>query len=73
MLAASFVPLYVSIRAKLVGIRILSLLLGSFALVHGIAHLFITLGFGFVESVLVWSVSIGLILSFGIYYYLKGG
>lgn len=71
MFGASLVPFYFSLKTRLVGIKMLSALFGSFAVVHGLAHLFIALQIGFAESVLTWSLSIGLLLSFGIYYFLK--
>jgi hypothetical protein len=68
MVAAGIVPLIMAFRVKVHSLRILSLLLGLFAIVHGFYHL----AFGFQQAILADVVfepaSLILLIGLGAYY-----
>jgi len=68
MVAAGVVPLIVALKVKIRSLRILSLLLGLFAVVHGFYHL----AFGFQQQLLADAVlepiSLILLIGLGAYY-----
>lgn len=68
MVAAGIVPLIIAIRAKVRSIRILSLLLGLFAVVHGFYHLASGFQQQFLADVIFEPISLVLLVSLGVYY-----
>jgi len=68
MVAAGIIPLIMALKVKVRSIRILSLLLGLFAVVHGFYHL----AFGFQQELLADAVfepiSLLLLIGLGAYY-----
>jgi len=68
MVAACVIPLIMALRVKTHSLRILSLLLGLFAVVHGFYHL----AFGFQQELLADAVfepvSLLLLIGLGAYY-----
>jgi hypothetical protein len=68
MVAAGIVPLIMAFKVKVHSLRILSLLLGLFAIVHGFYHL----AFGFQQELLADGVfepaSLILLVVLGLYY-----
>ena len=68
MVAAGIIPLIMAFRVKVHSLRILSLLLGLFAVVHGFYHL----AFGFQQDLLADAVfepaSLILLIGLGAYY-----
>jgi len=68
MVAAGVVPLIMALKVKVHSLRILSLLLGLFAVVHGFYHL----AFGFQQELLADAVfepiSLVLLIGLGVYY-----
>jgi len=72
LLLVGFVPILISIRVKIPSIRITSLLLGLFALSHGLYHLAEAFGIGFLSDVILEPTSVVFLLSFGLYYSKKG-
>ncbi len=63
----SAVPIMIAIHVK-GALRILSLLLGVFAIAHGLYHLTLAYGEYFVAEVILQPVSVVFLLTFGIYY-----
>lgn len=68
----SAVPLYISFRVKTQSLRIISMLLGAFAITHGLYHLVDTFSQSFLADVIFEPVSVMFLLAFGIYYSRKG-
>jgi hypothetical protein len=68
MVAAGIIPLIMAIKVKVHSLKILSLLLGLFAVVHGFYHL----AFGFQQELLADAVlepiSLILLIGLGAYY-----
>ena len=68
MVAAGIIPLIMAIKVKVRSLKILSLLLGLFAVVHGFYHL----AFGFQQQLLADAVlepiSLILLIGLGAYY-----
>ena len=68
MVAAGIIPLIMAIKVKVHSLRLLSLLLGLFAVVHGFYHL----AFGFQQDLLADAVfepiSLLLLVGLGAYY-----
>jgi hypothetical protein len=73
MIGASFVPLYLVFRTKIPPLRIFSLLLGLFALSHGLYHLLFTFVVGYTARESLDTLSVVVLVIFGIYYNAKGG
>jgi hypothetical protein len=68
MVAAGTVPLIMAVKVKVRSLRILSLLLGLFAVVHGFYHLAFGLQQQFLADVVFEPVSLTLLVSLGFYY-----
>jgi hypothetical protein len=66
------VPLLISVRVKIPTLRIMSLLLGLFALTHGFYHLAAAYGIEFLSDVILEPSSVVFLLAFGLYYSKKG-
>jgi hypothetical protein len=66
------VPLYIAVTVKVRSLRILSSLLGIFAITHGLYHLFGALSQSFLAEVIFEPISIVFLVSFGLYYSKKG-
>jgi hypothetical protein len=68
MVAAGIIPLIMALKVKVHSLRILSLLLGLFAVIHGFYHL----AFGFQQELLADAVlepvSLLLLIGLGAYY-----
>ena len=62
------VPLIISLRVKVRTLRILSLLLGSFAIIHGLYHLSLAYSMYFFSEVILDPLSVAFLVAFGIYY-----
>ncbi len=68
LFGVGIVPLLIFIRVKILSLRILSLLLGLFAITHGLYHLTEAYGLGFFSDVILEPVSVVFLLAFGLYY-----
>jgi hypothetical protein len=68
MVAAGIVPLIMAFKVKVRSLRILSLLLGLFAIVHGFYHLASGFQQGFLADVIFEPISLILLLGLGAYY-----
>src|SRR2546426_8022320 len=73
LIGASLVPFYLVFKTTVRTLRILSLLLGLFALSHGTYHLLFTLVVGYPARAFLDSFSVVVLISFGIYYAKRGG
>lgn len=62
------VPLIIAIQVKNVALRIMSLLLGLFALTHGLYHLSLAYGFFDIAQLLLEPMSVIFLIAFGVYY-----
>ena len=62
------VPLIIAIQVKNAALRIMSLLLGLFALTHGLYHLSLAYGFIAVAQLVLEPVSVVFLIAFGVYY-----
>ena len=67
-LGVGIVPLIIAIQVKNVALRIMSLLLGLFALTHGLYHLSLAYGFVDVAQLVLEPVSVVFLIAFGVYY-----
>jgi hypothetical protein len=72
LVAASFVLLFLFLKSNLRSLRILSLLLGLFALSHGLYHLFFTFVIGYTARVVLDSLSVIFLVTFALYFTKKG-
>lgn len=68
MVAAGIVPLIMAARVKVRSLRILSLLLGLFAVVHGFYHLASGFQQPFLADVIFEPISLLLLVGLGVYY-----
>jgi hypothetical protein len=68
MVAAGIVPLIMAFRVKVHSLRILSLLLGLFAIVHGFYHLASGFQQEFLADVVIEPISLLLLVGLGAYY-----
>ena len=68
LFGVGIVPLIISIRVKIFSLRVLSLLLGLFAIFHGLYHLTEAYGLDFFSDVILEPVSVAFLLAFGLYY-----
>ena len=68
MVGAGIVPLIMAFRAKVRSLKILSLLLGLFAVVHGFYHLASGFQQQFLADVIFEPISLILLVSLGAYY-----
>ena len=72
LVAASLVLLFLSMKTNLPSLRTLSLLLGLFALSHGLYHLFFTLVVGYTARAVLDSLSVIFLVTFAVYFTKKG-
>ena len=68
----AIVPFYITYRSKIQPLRILSLLLGLFAVAHGIYHLSFDISQSYLGEVVFEPMSVIFLLAFGLYYTKKG-
>ena len=68
MVAAGIVPLIIAVRVKVRSLRILSLLLGLFAIVHGFYHLASGFQQPFLADAVFEPISLILLVGLGAYY-----
>lgn len=68
LLGVGVVPLIISFRVKVRSLRILSLLLGLFAITHGLYHLSEAYGIDFLSDGILEPISVSFLLAFGFYY-----
>jgi hypothetical protein len=68
LFGVGIVPLIISVRVKVRSLRILSLLLGLFAIAHGFYHLSEAYGLDFYSDVFLEPISVVFLLAFGVYY-----
>jgi len=68
LFGVGIVPLIISFRVKVRSLRILSLLLGVFAIIHGLYHLSEAYSMDFYSDVILEPISVAFLLAFGIYY-----
>jgi hypothetical protein len=73
LFAVGIVPLIISFRVKVRSLRLLSLLLGLFAITHGLYHLSEAYGIGFLSDGILEPISVSFLLAFGFYYSKKAG
>jgi len=72
LVAAGLVPLLMFFKVKIRTIRILSLLLGLFAVTHGLYHLSAGFGNELFSDLVFEPVSVSILVAFGLYYSKKG-
>jgi hypothetical protein len=72
LVAASSVLLFLVLKSNVPSLRLLSLLLGLFALSHGLYHLFFTLVIGYTARAVLDSLSVIFLVTFAIYFTKKG-
>jgi len=72
LVAASLVLLFLALKTNMPSLRILSLLLGLFALSHGLYHLFFTLVIGYTARAVLDSLSVIFLVTFAVYFTKKG-
>ena len=68
MVAAGIVPVIMAVKAKVRSLRILSLLLGLFAVVHGFYHLASGFQQDFLADAVFEPISLTLLVGLGAYY-----
>ena len=68
MVSAGVVPLIIAVRVKVRSLRILSLLMGLFAIVHGFYHLASGYQATFLADVIFEPASLILLVTLGAYY-----
>ncbi len=66
------VPILIAFKVKIPSLRIMSLLLGLFAITHGFYHLSETFGIDLLSDVILEPLSVVFLLAFGLYYSKKG-
>ncbi|HEV2118989.1 MAG TPA: hypothetical protein VGS11_02610 [Candidatus Bathyarchaeia archaeon] len=72
LVAVGAVPLYISLRVKTQSLRVLSVLLGAFAITHGLYHLASIYSPEILSEVVLEPISVVFLLAFGLYYSKKG-
>jgi hypothetical protein len=72
LLAAASVLLFLVLKSNVRSLRLLCLLLGLFALSHGLYHFFFTLVVGYTARAVLDSVSVIFLVSFAFYFTKKG-
>jgi uncharacterized membrane protein HdeD (DUF308 family) len=72
LFTVGIVPFYMSFKVKVKSLRILSLLLGLFASIHGLYHLAFDFNQPFLATVVLDPVSAIFLLAFGLYYSKRG-
>lgn len=70
--AVAIIPFYIVYRSKKKSLRILSLLLGIFAVTHAIYHLSFTISQSYLGEVVFEPMSVIFLFAFGLYYSKKG-
>ncbi len=73
LFGVGIVPLIISFRVKVRSLRILSLLLGLFAITHGLYHLSEAYGIDLLSDGILEPISVTFLLAFGFYYSKKAG
>ena len=73
LLVASAVSFYLAYRTDITTLRVLSLLLGIFALAHGSYHLLFTFIIGYPARAFLDSTSVTVLIIFAVYYSKRGG
>lgn len=73
LIGASIVPISLVFRAKIPSLRIFSLLLGLFALSHGLYHLLFTFVLGYLAREFLDTLSVVVLVIFAVYYSVRGG
>ncbi len=73
MIGASLIPFYLSYATKITPLRVLSFLLGLFAFSHGLYHFLFAFVFGYSARAVLDSFSVGVLLTFLVYFAKKGG
>ncbi len=66
------VPILIAFKVRIPSLRIVSLLLGLFAITHGLYHLSEAFGFDLLSDVIFEPSSVVFLLGFGLYYSKKG-
>ena len=64
----AIVPIIIAIKVRSASLRKLSLLLGVFAIAHGLYHLALAYGVYPVANIILDPVSVTFLLAFGLYY-----
>lgn len=72
LFTVGLVPFYMSFKVKVKSLKILSLLLGLFASIHGLYHLAYDFNQPFLATMVLDPVSVTFLLAFGIYYSRQG-
>jgi hypothetical protein len=72
LFVVGLVPLYLFFKLKVRSLKILSLLLGLFATIHGTYHLAYDLNQSFLAITVLDPISVTFLLGFGLYYSKKG-
>ncbi len=71
-IGVGIVPLFIAFRVKTASLRILSTLLGAFAITHAFYHLADSTSQGFLADVFFEPLSVVFLIGFGLYYSKKG-
>jgi len=72
LFSVGIVPIYLVLKIKVRPLRLLSLFLGLFAIIHGLYHLADAYGQSFLADVVLEPASVAFLLAFGLYYSKKG-
>jgi len=72
LFAVGLVPLYLSFKLNVKSLRILSLMLGLFATIHGTYHLAFDLNQPILAMGVLDPISVTFLLAFGLYFSKKG-
>lgn len=64
----AIVPIIIAIKVRSAPLRKLSLLLGVFAIAHGLYHLALAYGLYVVANIVLGPASVTFLLAFGLYY-----
>jgi len=67
-LAAAFIPIYLSYKIKSKNLRILTVILSIFVVVHGAFHITGTLGLDFLSEDILQPLSFMILIYFGLFY-----
>jgi hypothetical protein len=72
LFTVGIVPIFIALRVKVHSLRIMSLLLGLFAITHAFYHLAEAYGIDFASDIILEPISVIFLLAFGLYYSKKG-
>ena len=72
LILVGIVPILIAIRVKIPSLRIMSSLLGLFAITHGLYHLAEAFGVDLLPDAILEPSSVVFLLAFGLYYSKKG-